>query len=442
MHLGDTPEPPLLQLLVRHSSRWRNVFFCINPDSYHFLTDARNELLLLEVLDIADPGGSPIEFDIFQSAPRLTAVTFDGRISRVPQFPWARLRCHRMPNFALPSTQIASAPATDTDKPSIVSDISALSLPLTSGGFPERAKEALGSIFTALTLPRLLALELHRKFFEPAPLWNHTHFLTFAARSSFHAHLIELEIHIIITDDELVQCLAVLPLLKTLTISDCGGDTDHVVVTDQLLQRLTYTAEVQKCLIPNLHYFNFTTLFRFTPDTYLNFLASRLVPGRTHDKAPSRFRGEIWEFIYPPSCEPFQARFWWLSSRERKLPPDDFDNVFVGIAEMIGQKILRTRAVETFRLEIVTCLKNPAGKMRFYNHVAGMKAASNSSSNSSLNDETGQRIVQFSSVHMGDAGTKKAGLPQPPHRVEDVVECTMTRVDGATVEKSSGRFWK
>ncbi|KAJ7165459.1 hypothetical protein C8R43DRAFT_210992 [Mycena crocata] len=367
MDLGDTGEHPVLQLLVQHSARWRDVFININPDSYCFLASARNKLPLLEVLDIVEPGDGSVDLDIFRCAPRLTEVTFDGPSSCVPQLPWDQLwyfgyrsavwQPDLFPQLSLlcklsPRTKFCCAVETNMiglarDIPSILSNIPAISLPYTGNEFPEHAKELLGVIFTALTLPRLLALELHRPVLEPAPPWHHTHFITFAARSSLHAHLVELEIHAIITDDELVQCLTVLPLVKTLTISDRGGPSDHVVFTDHLLQRLTYTAEVQKCLIPNLHYFNVTTRFQFTPDVYLDFLASRLVPGRTHDKAPSSLKGEIWEFIYPPSCEPFQARVWWLpnASGAQQLPPNDFTELLEAqIAELVKRGELGFRS--------------------------------------------------------------------------------------------------
>ncbi|KAJ7124007.1 aflatoxin biosynthesis ketoreductase-like protein nor-1 [Mycena crocata] len=42
---------------------------------------------------------------------------------------------------------------------------------------------------------------------------------------------------------------------------------------------------------------------------------------------------------------------------------------------------------------------------------------------------------------MGNFGAKSAGLPEAPFTVGDSVEGIMSRIDGATVEKSSGRFW-
>ncbi|KAJ7166347.1 NAD(P)-binding protein [Mycena crocata] len=44
-------------------------------------------------------------------------------------------------------------------------------------------------------------------------------------------------------------------------------------------------------------------------------------------------------------------------------------------------------------------------------------------------------------TEMGNMGAKASGMPQAPFTVENVAAGIMTRIDGATVEKSSGRFW-
>ncbi|KAF7326004.1 NAD(P)-binding protein [Mycena kentingensis (nom. inval.)] len=42
---------------------------------------------------------------------------------------------------------------------------------------------------------------------------------------------------------------------------------------------------------------------------------------------------------------------------------------------------------------------------------------------------------------MGAAGAARAGLPMAPVTVQDSVEGILSRIDGATKEKSSGKFW-
>ncbi|KAJ7661927.1 hypothetical protein DFH06DRAFT_1191056 [Mycena polygramma] len=44
-------------------------------------------------------------------------------------------------------------------------------------------------------------------------------------------------------------------------------------------------------------------------------------------------------------------------------------------------------------------------------------------------------------TEMGNAGTVANGLPAAPVTLEDSVTGIMSRIDGATVEKTSGRFW-
>ncbi|KAJ7166352.1 aflatoxin biosynthesis ketoreductase-like protein nor-1 [Mycena crocata] len=42
---------------------------------------------------------------------------------------------------------------------------------------------------------------------------------------------------------------------------------------------------------------------------------------------------------------------------------------------------------------------------------------------------------------MGNAGAAANGMAAAPHSLEDSVEGIMSRIDGATVDKTSGRFW-
>ncbi|KAJ7767620.1 hypothetical protein B0H16DRAFT_1308415, partial [Mycena metata] len=44
-------------------------------------------------------------------------------------------------------------------------------------------------------------------------------------------------------------------------------------------------------------------------------------------------------------------------------------------------------------------------------------------------------------TEMGNQGAAANGMPAAPVTVEDSVEGVMSRIDGATKEKSSGRFW-
>ncbi|KAJ7177306.1 hypothetical protein C8R43DRAFT_1118309 [Mycena crocata] len=352
---NDFAETSVLELLAMHSQRWWAVSLWFDHDSFHLLAGARGKLSLLEVLNISLDSGGLTNDDIFCSAPRLRKLTIDAEVPTVPNLPWEQIRLlFYSPvgesDLSRQLTLLAQLPldaqfcwaVVPADVvlvggiPSIVSDVAVMSLqPIIYGGDEEHAKKVFVSILDALTLPRLLALELKRQYLEPAPLWDHARFLAFAARSSFAQHLTELQIHMLMTDAELLQCLETLPLLTVLTISDGDATDDLIQVTDQLLHRLTWTSDAKTCLAPQLHCFSCTSRFKFSPDVYSNFLTSRLVPGRTHDKALSRCKGTIWEFTYPPTCEPFQARFWWLPSSGEPLPPADFTEIFAQIEQLV-----------------------------------------------------------------------------------------------------------
>ncbi|KAJ7121847.1 hypothetical protein C8R43DRAFT_72627 [Mycena crocata] len=354
---ADAEEHPVLELLAKHSDRWLDVFLQIKLHSLHFLAGVGGKLPLLQRMDLCDSGGRKMDTDIFRAAPRLTQFTFDGKVSRIPTVPWEQLQCFRyyssgqsnifrqlslMRRLSINTIFYFTLNPADIDLsidiPSILSDIAFFSLELFGPNDNEEHVEVQEAIFDALTLPSLLSFKLCRDLFDPAAVWCNTHFLTFAARSTLNQHLTALNIRAIITDEELLQCLAVLPLLEVLIISDIARPSEHAVVTDLLLRRLTWKADAATCLIPHLHYFNCTSCFKFTPDAYWNFLTSRLVPGRTRDKIPSRPAGLLPGFFYPHVArEPFQVQFWWFSSGERQLPPEAF-------ADLFGQMVQLTRS--------------------------------------------------------------------------------------------------
>jgi hypothetical protein len=107
-----------------------------------------------------------------------------------------------------------------------------------------------------------------------------------------------------ITDVELLACLMDLPRLETLAIADVpsvDGSTDHIVVTDALLGELTRTAGTAH-LIPHLHVFRFTSLFRFNQQALLDVVTSRVESGRT---AAGPFGLEVqWYPELPPALYP------------------------------------------------------------------------------------------------------------------------------------------
>ncbi|KAJ6596393.1 hypothetical protein DFH09DRAFT_1072429 [Mycena vulgaris] len=165
---------------------------------------------------------------------------------------------------------------------------------------PEHCLKALSDIFTnlTLTLPHLRDLNFRS---QEAPFslisWPHSAFMDLAARSSFHIHLHSLSLcDVVVTEAELVEALAVLPLLQCLEISDhqIRGDhgADQLLVTDSLFAALMLKSEPPNPrLVPLLQSLLCRSLLQFDDQVYLNFfvgfgavcepdvLAARLLSG-------------------------------------------------------------------------------------------------------------------------------------------------------------------
>ncbi|KAJ7089626.1 hypothetical protein C8R44DRAFT_892311 [Mycena epipterygia] len=141
----------------------------------------------------------------------------------------------------------------------------------------------------SLTFPCLTGIFFHAIEYPPTRLpWPHFKFLSLSERSSFHAHLTDLALYeVIITESELLQCLATLPALVFLSISDqpavLPDHTEHLLITDALLAALTKTTE-SPCLVPQLRIFGFQSILKFDDNVYLKFLLSRV--RREADQGP------------------------------------------------------------------------------------------------------------------------------------------------------------
>jgi hypothetical protein len=80
-----------------------------------------------------------------------------------------------------------------------------------------------------------------------------------------------------------VECLSEMPALRELFLHDVPavavGDAHHFLVTDSLLHRLIWTSD-PSCLIPSLSALHLASFFTFDQHLFLDFIISRLVPGR------------------------------------------------------------------------------------------------------------------------------------------------------------------
>ncbi|KAJ7922023.1 hypothetical protein B0H13DRAFT_2413408 [Mycena leptocephala] len=173
-------------------------------------------------------------------------------------------------------------------------------------GFPVLAKHSVGQILESLTLPRLQSFAFQPRSDQgPLPMWHAEHFLKLAERSSFHSHLTRLEITVVMTDEALLGCLTVLPLLAELAISDGTPSREHIfsfLITGALLQGTQISDET--ALIPALEVLCLRSLLRFDDSVYLQLVVSRLkedfdnpfetylewLPGHQRDSAGSCWR--------------------------------------------------------------------------------------------------------------------------------------------------------
>jgi hypothetical protein len=163
----------------------------------------------------------------------------------------------------------------------VVAHIQALVLDFTDHN-KDRASKLLGEIFDNLTLDAQ-ELCIISDFFVAWPLLES---LAFFSRSSLSHSLKVLEIpNVVITEDALAQCLGKLPALEKLVVSDQISSYNvisHHLITDSLLRRLTWTPD-PSCLVPRLNFHCCRTMLNFDDNIFLEFVLSRLEPGREAD---------------------------------------------------------------------------------------------------------------------------------------------------------------
>ncbi|KAJ6464616.1 hypothetical protein C8R47DRAFT_1224687 [Mycena vitilis] len=175
-----------------------------------------------------------------------------------------------------------SADISIPDIPPIHSDIWSLDLGLRCWSDAAVCRSTFSRILATITLPSLRHLRFRFPDLKGHLLWPHDSFLVFAARSSLQTSLTTLSLHrMVVTEDELVECLLELPSLLNLSIQDVPPCEEHTLITDSLLQRLTWTSDTSS-LVPCLSSFRVASLFRF--DRLLNFVTSRIVPGKTNGR--------------------------------------------------------------------------------------------------------------------------------------------------------------
>ncbi|KAJ7652464.1 hypothetical protein DFH06DRAFT_1299657 [Mycena polygramma] len=321
MDIGVLQEHPqshaIVILLSKHAPRWKDVYFLSDLDSAaQLLTSAKGNLQRLEKLSLNAEWRA---VDTFQAAPRLTDVKFSGRVETLPDLPWAQIRTFAYASVAAPDAfnflsilgrcqniitfesfiSLSELPI-DTNMPPVASDVEFLTFRLEL----PRERSFVGRIFEALTLPALRSLTVAPRKLDDVspPVWDAERFLGLADRSSFHTHLTRLEIDALITDEGLLGCLIVLPLLEELIISDCSFDDEHIVISDTLLHGLIHTVDARTPnLVPKLHFLSLTSRLHFADSVYRELLISRLPLGRD---------------------DSFKTHLWFLPDRRREFPAE------------------------------------------------------------------------------------------------------------------------
>ncbi|KAJ7154626.1 hypothetical protein C8R46DRAFT_1117924 [Mycena filopes] len=306
------------KLLGQHSAFWRDARIWVDrhdPESFRELAPSKGNFPLLRSLHLYD---LPADCDFFEIAPRLTELTLEPPFPAHPKLPWEQLRSvsysnlepmdiaralsqsSRSPNLtrlAFPRLHITGS-WNQSSLPPVVSPVEFFAVGLIYGRRTndESGRPVLDELLGCLTLHRARVLTFQA---DTRPLrWPYEAFLDFASRSSLHDTLRRLEIsNMVISATDLLESLAVLPRLEALSVSDPrhwkGSYVDAILdnpelflVDDVLLRGLTLSLDATNvneaaALVPQLHSFECKTFMQFEDNVYLDFVASRVGPGRT-----------------------------------------------------------------------------------------------------------------------------------------------------------------
>ncbi|KAK7013803.1 hypothetical protein R3P38DRAFT_2638931 [Favolaschia claudopus] len=293
-HFGGPSHPFLSPYCFTYA--WetvKNIFLMHGGRGGHLsnLADKLDQLTEL-YFDVADLG----EVDVFLEAPRLKTIVFIGSIAPPPKIPWAQIEfCTHVSdkttnppyspfnllrltpkmesfNFRLDLRDCHPDEHWNVD---ISSDLRRIDFEIAAD-----TVDAVGQLFDSLKLPCLETLTVTPFWVTEPPLWHTERFLSLASRSGFSRHLTFLGIHAIITGAELLRCLDVLPMLEILSIADCistGMGNSSAVITDTLLQALTYRPDAPSLLkIPLLRYVHITSHLEFSDAAFVEFIESRV----------------------------------------------------------------------------------------------------------------------------------------------------------------------
>ncbi|KAJ6493174.1 hypothetical protein C8R45DRAFT_1136174 [Mycena sanguinolenta] len=303
--------PRLLQTLATSARRWRSATLYVESDLLTNLGGMAGNLPLLETVRMTVVNESPETLadlaKLFCSAPRLHTVEFCGPLSVVAYWPVEQFRrclfCSLGPEDIRPlvafmdrftnaelhleldfeAFQDSELGSLDLDP--VVSSIVEIDISARDTGHQTQVSQrVLGEIFDALTLPGLERLHLCGATKSGNPVrWPHIEGTGLLKRCGSRTTLISLHLDdVIITDSELLECLAGLPQLQNLRVADHPGldglveKPRHHLITDRLLKQLTPPVDSPaQCLVPNLEILDFKTFGKFTDTVFFEFAVGR-----------------------------------------------------------------------------------------------------------------------------------------------------------------------
>ncbi|KAJ6480733.1 hypothetical protein C8R47DRAFT_596745 [Mycena vitilis] len=309
----DRPSSQIVwELLVDHSDRWKVVSLDVPSRALKTAQRAHGRLHMLQILSLAVRSDTDVTHstDIFTTSPSLKRVKLVcPNMQNCPKLPWSQLHtftCQAPPDpkhftSVLGWMADLSHPeaefwlrhlhsASPIPLPTIKSTISSLIVDIAVFWGPQHVVTMLNQFLGCLTLPHLRELSVLGSVTKGIIPWPANEFELLSSRSSFHDTLRVLNIPTVsITEDELVRTLACLDSLERLIIADRRENTigqeltEHVLITDSLLRRLTYTTDepdLHTNLVPQLQSISCTSLCRFSTQILFDFVASRTVASR------------------------------------------------------------------------------------------------------------------------------------------------------------------
>ncbi|KAJ7641044.1 hypothetical protein FB45DRAFT_1053668 [Roridomyces roridus] len=329
-------DPGALSLLSNQSDRWRDVrIICPLSSDLHRLSSVAGKLPSLQILDICCLGqDDENRVDIFAAAPRLRVLRITGDVLAVSTIPpLEQLRSICCSNLHTTEALIRSLELMsrmlhgttfgiefflanllhdededndDADEllnfepPTTTSNIRHLSMEITEYFAPQHCILVLNNTLKSLTLPYLSKLSFSTTEYPLTQIhWPHTGFMACAHRSSFQTTLESFLLKkVVITDVQLLACLAAVPSLQHLSIGDHqtiprgeekAYGVDYHLITDSLLSKLTLGTTVgsqQQPLIPNLRTLECNSRLKFDDGVFLDLVLSRRTVQPSTDTPP------------------------------------------------------------------------------------------------------------------------------------------------------------